>query len=457
MFRLILAFILGVATALPAAAQSTAINGSIEGVVTDESGAVLPGVTVTVANLDTGDTRVVVTSESGLYRAPLLPLGRYRVTAELQGFKKFEQTGINISAGQTAVISVKMGVGELSETISVTADAPLVDLSRIEGGRTLTEAEIKTLPLTSRNPYNFALLQPGVVGFENQEFGVPRITSNGALLRVNYQIDGSNNTQKDRAGLRQMPMSEVMIREVKVVTTGYAPEFGQTMGLIYNAITPSGTNTYRGQGSYRFQRKSMAAFPFFTQGVRNDDTKPPTDVNIYTGGHRRADRPQPHPLLRRLRAHRARPLGRRGHHHHAGQPGGARPERAALPAARPQHRVRHRQDRPPAQRQQPGLGALHLLRQLHHRQRRRRPPVDRARHRLHRPPALDGGAVRLDDPHQPAERAARAVRDARAGPHAGRAGRHRPGHQRHQRGEVRRPDRQPHRRRLRLHAGRRRR
>ncbi len=282
MFRLILAIFLGVAMTMPAAAQSTAINGSIEGVVTDESGGVLPGVTVTIANLDTGDTRVVVTNESGLYRAPLLPLGRYRVSAELQGFKKFEQTGINISAGQTAVISVKMGVGELSETISVTADAPLVDLSRIEGGRTLTEAEIKTLPLTSRNPYNFALLQPGVVGFENQEFGVPRLTSNGALLRVNYQIDGSNNTQKDRAGLRQMPMSEVMIREVKVVTTGYAPEFGQTMGLIYNAITPSGTNTFKGQGSYRFQRKSMAAFPFFTQGVRNDDTKPPTEVNVYT-------------------------------------------------------------------------------------------------------------------------------------------------------------------------------
>jgi hypothetical protein len=282
MFRLILALFLGVATALPVAAQSTAINGSIEGVVADDSGAVLPGVTVTVDNLDTGDSRVVVTSESGLYRAPLLPLGRYRVTAELTGFKKFEQTGINISAGQTAVINVKLGVGALTETISVTADAPLVDMSRIEGGRTLTEAEVKTLPLTSRNPYNFALLQPGVVGFENNEFGVPRITSNGALLRVNYQIDGSNNTQKDRAGLRQMPMSEVMIREVKVVTTGYAPEFGQTMGLIYNAITPSGTNTFKGQGSYRFQRKPMAAFPFFTQGVRNDDTKPPTEVNVYT-------------------------------------------------------------------------------------------------------------------------------------------------------------------------------
>ena len=88
MFRLILALSLGVATALPAAAQSTAINGSIEGVVTDESGAVLPGVTVTVANLDTGDTRVVVTNENGLYRAPLLPLGRYRVSAELHGLQE---------------------------------------------------------------------------------------------------------------------------------------------------------------------------------------------------------------------------------------------------------------------------------------------------------------------------------------------------------------------------------
>ena len=76
-----------------------------------------------------------------------------------------------------------------------------------------------------------------------------------------------------------MPMSEVMIREVKVVTTGYAPEFGQTMGLVYNAITPSGTNTYRGQGSYRLQRQSMVEMPFFAAA---NAPKPPTDVNVYT-------------------------------------------------------------------------------------------------------------------------------------------------------------------------------
>ena len=273
MLRLVLALLLAFASALPGAAQTTAINGTIEGTVSDDQGAVLPGVTVTVTNVETGDTRSVVTNESGLYRALLLPLGNYKLEAELQGFRKYEQSGVTLRAGQTAVIHVKLSVGAVAETITVTADSPIVDLAKIEQGRTLTNAEIKTLPLTSRNPYNFALLQPGVVGFENPEFGATRITSNGALLRVNYQIDGSNNTQKDRAGLRQMPMSEVMIREVKVVTTGYAPEFGQTMGLIYNAITPSGTNTYRGQGSYRFQRKAMAAFPFFTQGVRNDETK----------------------------------------------------------------------------------------------------------------------------------------------------------------------------------------
>jgi hypothetical protein len=279
MLRILAAVILTLAVGSSAFAQSTAINGTIEGTVKDEQGALLPGVTVTVTNIDTGEQRVVVTNESGLYRAPLLSLGTYRVAAELQGFKKFEQTGVSLRAGQTAVIDVPLAVGPLAETITVTADAPLVDLAKIEQGRTLSEAEIKTLPLTSRNPYNFALLQPGVVGFETNEFGVPRLTANGALLRVNYQVDGSNNTQKDRAGLRQMPMSEVMIREVKVVTSGYAPEFGQTMGLVYNAITPSGTNTFRGQGSYRMQRQSMVALPFYA--VANA-AKPPTDVNVYT-------------------------------------------------------------------------------------------------------------------------------------------------------------------------------
>ena len=166
--------------ATSAFAQSQAINGTIEGTIFDDQNSVLPGVTVTVVNTGTGDTRVVVTNDSGLFRALLLPLGSYRVSAELQGFRTYEQSWIVLTAGQSAVINIKMTVGAVQETITVTADSPIVNLGRIEQGRTLTEAEVKNLPLTSRNPYNFALLQPGVVGFENQEFGVPRITANGA-------------------------------------------------------------------------------------------------------------------------------------------------------------------------------------------------------------------------------------------------------------------------------------
>ncbi len=284
MSRLFSALLLCLALVSPAFAQSQAANGSIEGTVVDSSGGVLPGVTVTVTNTDTGAVRSLVTNESGIFRAPLLTLGTYTVTAELEGFKKFEQVGIRVGAGQTATVNVTMGVGSLSEVVTVSAEErPVLDLAKIDAGRNLSETEVKNLPLVARNPYNFALAQPGVTGFENPEFGVPRLSANGTLMRINYLIDGNTNTEKDRAGLRLLPMSEVMIREVKVVTSGYAPEFGQTMGMVYNAITPSGTNTVRGDASYLFRRRDFSAYPFFFRGVRTGDNKPDTKVDTVTG------------------------------------------------------------------------------------------------------------------------------------------------------------------------------
>ena len=266
-----------------ARAQSQAVNGTIEGTIKDASGGLLPGVSVTIHNTDTGAERVVVTDANGIYRAPLLPLGTYQVTAELSGFKKYQQTNIPLTAGSTAVINMAMEVGGITEVVSVQADSAVVDLGKIDVGRNLNEREIHNLPLVSRNPYNFALLQPGVSGLENSEFGVPRFSANGSLLRINYQVDGNTNTQKDRAGLRLMPMSEVAIGEVKVTTSGYAPEFGQTMGLVYNAITPSGTNKMRGDVSYRFRRTPFSAFPFYTTITpRTPENKPADKVNTVT-------------------------------------------------------------------------------------------------------------------------------------------------------------------------------
>jgi len=274
MFRRVLAVIAAVwlSGVVPAAAQSQATNGTIEGIVRDGSGGVLPGVTVTVKNVDTGLERVVITNEAGTYRASLLSLGGYAVRAELQGFKKFEQQGIALSAGQTAVVNVSLAVGSVSETVTVTSEVPVAQPGKIDLGRTISAEEIHNLPLPSRNPYNFAFLQANVTGYENNEFGVPRINANGSQMHTNYQLDGNTNTEKDRAGLRLLPVSEVLVREVKVVTNGFAPEFGQTTGMVYNAITPSGTNKFSGSASYRFKRNSMSSAPFFLTAPRKPDT-----------------------------------------------------------------------------------------------------------------------------------------------------------------------------------------
>jgi hypothetical protein len=276
--RMFLLAFLSLLVSAPALAQSTAANGAIEGTVSDAQGGVLPGVTVTMFNVETGTERSTVTNEKGVYRAPLLPLGTYRVTIELQGFKKFEQTGVKLSVGETALINATLAVGAVSETITVSSqDLPALDAARIDIGHTMSDLEVHNLPLVARNPYNFALVQPGVTGYENVEFGVPRLAANGGAMRINYQIDGNTNTEKDRAGLRLLPMSEVMIQEVKVVTTGFAPEFGQTMGMVYNAVTPSGTNRIHGEGAYLFRRNPFSAFPFFfgCTGVASTCGAPP--------------------------------------------------------------------------------------------------------------------------------------------------------------------------------------
>jgi hypothetical protein len=269
--------------ASPASGQSQAINGTIEGTVKDAQGGVLPGVTVTITHTDTGTQRVVVTNEAGLFRAPLLPLGSYKVLFEIASFSKRERAGLTLVAGQIVVVNETLSVG-VQELVTVTADSPTVDLAKTDVGRNLSEVEIRNLPMVSRNPYNFALLEPGVTGFENEEFGVPRFAVNGQMLRVNYQIDGNTNTQKDRAGLRLMPISEVMIREVQVVSAGYAPEFGQTTGMVYNAVTPSGTNTTRGDVGYRFRTKDFAAWPFSANETerQNPANKPDNSLKIVT-------------------------------------------------------------------------------------------------------------------------------------------------------------------------------
>jgi hypothetical protein len=243
-------------------AQSQAINGQIEGVVTDVNGAAIANASIVVRNIETGAERTVVSDEGGFYRVPLLPLGSYRVTVESANFKRLIREGITLTTGQTATVDLSLEPGGVSETVTVTSDAPIADPGKIDVGRVMDTREVQNLPLVSRNPYNYALLQANVTGRPNAEFGVPRINANGYTRRTNYQLDGNNNTQADRGGIRLMPISDTFISEVQLVTNGFSAEFGNTPGLIMNAVTPSGTNAVHGSASYRFRRTPFYARPF---------------------------------------------------------------------------------------------------------------------------------------------------------------------------------------------------
>jgi outer membrane receptor protein involved in Fe transport len=261
-------------------AQSQALNGQIEGTVSDANGAVVPNASVTATNKETGTERKTTTDGSGTYKIPLLPLGSYRVTIEAANFKKLVRDGITLSTGQTATIDASLQAGGAAETVTIESDAPIADTGKIDVGRVMNTREVESLPLVSRNPYNYALLQANVTGRPNSEFGVPRINANGYTRRTNYQLDGNSNTQADRGGIRLMPISETFVSEVQLVTNGFSAEFGGTTGLIMNAVTPSGTNDIHGSGSYRFRRTAMSSRPF---NISPTDIKPATKVDNFTG------------------------------------------------------------------------------------------------------------------------------------------------------------------------------
>ncbi|MCB1023247.1 MAG: TonB-dependent receptor [Acidobacteria bacterium] len=261
-------------------AQSQALNAQIEGSVTDATGAAVPNAVVTAKNLDTGTERNVTTDTTGIFRLPLLPLGKYQVSVEAPNFKKLIRSGIVLTTGQIATVNLSLETGGVSEVVTIQADAPIVDPGKIDVGRVMDTREVQNLPLVARNPYNYSLLQANVTGRPNSEFGVPRINANGYARRTNYQLDGNSNTQADRGGIRLMPISETFVSEVQLVTNGFSAEFGNTPGLIMNAVTPSGTNGIHGSGSYRFRRKGFSSRPFNTSPT---STKPDTKVDNITG------------------------------------------------------------------------------------------------------------------------------------------------------------------------------
>jgi Carboxypeptidase regulatory-like domain len=271
--------------AFTAAAQTQAINGSIRGRVTDAAGASVPAAKVTVSNDQTGFSRSLASDDDGYYVFPNLPLGTYTVSIQKEGFAAQKFTGVALTAGTEAVLDSRLNVGAVTTEVEVSGGAPILEPSRISTGRTITTAEIDNLPLTSRNPYNFIIFQPGVSGHPNPELGIPRtLNTNGLLDRINYQMDGMVDTESDRYGLRLFPISDIYVREVQTVSNSFAPEFGNTAGNIFNVITNSGTNSPHGEFYYIGRPTDLAARPMLLSSSTAKPDLTLNDVAVNAGG-----------------------------------------------------------------------------------------------------------------------------------------------------------------------------
>jgi hypothetical protein len=264
--------------------QSQSINGTIRGIVLDATDAPIAGATVTVKNLDTGFTRQFTTGGDGIYIAPNLPIGTYSVFAESGGFAPLTQSGVHVNAGSSVTVDEHLKTGTVATEIEVTQDAPILEPSRLDLSRTISSAETQNLPLTSRNPYNFILFQPGISGHPNPENGIPRtLNTNGLVDRVNFQLDGMVDTETDRYGLRLFAISDSYVKEIQTISNSYSPEFGNTAGVIYNSITNSGTNTFHGLAQYIWRPKAASSCPILQNCANPSTPKPSLHVDDFVG------------------------------------------------------------------------------------------------------------------------------------------------------------------------------
>jgi Carboxypeptidase regulatory-like domain len=152
-------------------AQSNATDGALDGYVLDESGAVIPGAKIAARNVQTNIELNATADEQGYFRFPLLRVGSYEVVASANGFGEFKQTGVSIEVGRQVRLSIKLKVGAASETITVSADASVIETGQPAMAEVVGERQIRSLPITSRNIYNFHLLGPGVKGLPSGGFG----------------------------------------------------------------------------------------------------------------------------------------------------------------------------------------------------------------------------------------------------------------------------------------------
>jgi hypothetical protein len=251
---------------LAATAGGQSITGSVTGLVTDASGAVIPGATVSVTNKGTNIQSTATTDQSGNYTDPLLPRGEYRVEVSAGGFKRSVREGIVLQVQQTARVDIQMVVGEVAESVLVTADATKLETENATLSKVVDNRAIVNLPLNTRNVYSLVFLTPGVTGSVGNSYGEMRYSVNGARARtMDTMIDGvsaAHPTVNGFNGISVFPSVDA-IEEFKLLGADYPAEFGRSLGSVLNVVFKSGTNRWHGSAYEFLRNSSLDANNFF--------------------------------------------------------------------------------------------------------------------------------------------------------------------------------------------------
>src|SRR5262245_2604709 len=256
---------------IASSAEAQLPTATILGTIKDATGAVLPGVNVTVTHVETGQVRTTITAEDGSYRLAALSVGNYQVKAELTGFQTAVRNGITLAVSQEAPINFTLEVGSTQETISVTADAPLVNITSASLGGLVDQQKIADLPLNGRNYVDLTLLQPGVTEHkgESRATGISGtwFSVNGAPTRSNnFLLDGAimqNVYGGNPSSITNNTLGVEGIREYRIVTSFFPAEYGTTMGSQMVIVTKSVTNNFHGSLFEYLRNSALDARNFF--------------------------------------------------------------------------------------------------------------------------------------------------------------------------------------------------
>jgi len=254
----------------PAPVAAQAVNATLLGTVSDSSGAAVANAKVTITETNTNISRTAQTNESGNYVFPDLPPGTYRVIAELTGFKRASRSGVDVVVNTTSRIDLDLQAGDVSETITVEAETPILQTERADTGRKLETVLMENMPLgTNRNFQNLLNLVPGTTRatFQHSQFfnasSSLQTEVNGQLRQGNnYQIEGIDDNE--RTGLLQILIPPVeSIQTVDVSTSNFDAELGRASGAVVNVILKSGSNNYHGAAYEFFKSDYLNARNYF--------------------------------------------------------------------------------------------------------------------------------------------------------------------------------------------------